>query len=386
MPRHPEPAASTESLSGSVFQALARRMAEHEGPLWPLHVGDTWREPLEAARAEAQLTSEHPGLHRYAPPQGEPALLDAIRERLGRAAEPPAIADLQVCSGATVGLSLAVQALLDPGDELLLPSPYWPLVRGIVASRGAVPVELPLWTRVGEPGFDLEAELEAAVTERTAALYLNTPHNPTGRVLDETQLAAVARVAERHGLWVFADQVYEDLWFGEPPPAPPWAREDLRSRTVAVHSLSKSHGLAGARVGWVHGPNEAMEAVRRVQTHQVYCTARPMQLGAVQALRHGDAWLAEARAGYERAAGLAAGALGLEKPRGGTFVFFDAAPWIDGAADALPFLERCLDAGVVLTPGSSCGRDYPTWVRLCFTTVPEAELERALEALARATA
>jgi N-succinyldiaminopimelate aminotransferase len=385
MPRHPHPAHSTESLQGSVFQALSRRMQQHEGPLWPLHVGDTWREPPEAARAEAQVTAEHPGLHRYAMPQGEAALLEAIGERLGRVAEAPEAACVQVCSGATVGLSLAVQGLLDPGDELLLPSPYWPLIRGIVASRGAVPVEVPLWTRLDEPGFELEAALEAAVTERTAALYLNTPHNPTGRVLSGEQLAAAARVAERHDLWVFADQVYEELWYGEAPPPPPWTRGDLRERTVAVHSLSKSHGLAGARVGWLHGAAEAMTVLRRLQTYQVYCAARPMQVAGARALTECDDWLAEARAGYERAGRLAAEALGLPAPRGGNFLFFDASPWLDGGDDALPFLERCLDEGVVLTPGASCGADFRSWVRLCFTSVPEDELAEALEALRRVT-
>lgn len=387
MPRHPAPADSTRTLQGSVFQALSRRLKEHEGPLYPLHVGDTWREPPETAQAQSLLTAEHPRLYAYALPQGEATLLESISRHLRRVAdagllvEPP-----QVCSGATVGLSLTAQALLDPGDEVLLPSPFWPLIRGVIASRGAIPVELPSWTRLDEADFDLEAALEAAVTERTAALYLNTPHNPTGRILTDDQLAAVGRFAARHELWVIADQVYEDLWYGEAPPPPPWTREDLAARTVAVHSLSKSHGLAGARVGWIHGPGDAMRAIRGVQTYQVYCAARPMQVAAARALEFGADWLLEAKAGYERAGRLAAAALGLPAPRGGNFLFFDASPWLDGGEDALPFLERCLDEGVVLTPGASCGRDYRSWVRLCFTSVPEGELALALEALKRVMA
>ena len=159
MPRHPDPAGSTSSLGDSVFQALSRRMKAHEGPLWPLHVGDTWRQPPEAGLAENQLSADHPKLHGYALPQGEAELLETVRDRLARRGPPPELQDLQVCSGATVGLSLAVQSLLDPGDELILPSPFWPLIRGIVSSRGAVPVELPHFTRLREPGFDLEAVL-----------------------------------------------------------------------------------------------------------------------------------------------------------------------------------------------------------------------------------
>ena len=108
-------------------------------------------------------------------------------------------------------------------------------------------------------------------------------------------------------------------------------------------------------------------------------------LTGLGALELGEDWLVEAKAGYERAGRLAAEALGLPAPRGGNFLFFDASPWLDGGDDALPFLESCLDEGVVLTPGASCGQDFSSWVRLCFTSVPEDELALALDALRRVT-
>ncbi|MEM7249687.1 MAG: pyridoxal phosphate-dependent aminotransferase, partial [Acidobacteriota bacterium] len=292
MPRHPRTASRGEQLKDSVFQALVRRASTHDGPVFPLHVGDSWREPPPAARAEALVTETHPGLHRYALPQGEPALLDAIVERLGVHA-PVERKQVQVVSGATVGLSITCQALLDPGDEVLLPSPYWPLIRGIIASASATPVEIPFFTRLDEDDLDAEALLEAAVTERTTAIYLNSPHNPTGHVPSEAVLSAIARVAERHDLWVFCDEVYERLCYLDPQPAPTWSRDDLRHRAVATHSVSKSHALAGARVGWTHGPEEAMSALRKVQAHQVYCASRPMQAAALAALTEGESWLSE---------------------------------------------------------------------------------------------
>ncbi len=277
MPRHPSLAATAEGLSDAVYSALAARMREAPGPIYPLHVGDTWLEPLPAARAEAQRTADHPRLHNYAPVQGEPALLAAIRRRIlarhGFDLDP---ACLQVVPGATTGLAIVVAALLDPGDELLLPSPFWPLIRGIATTRGCPAVEVPFFTRLDDPGFDAEAALERAVTPRTAALYVNSPHNPTGRVLPEPVVAAVARVARRHDLWVLADAAYEDLAYAAAAP-PLWRRADLAERTIAVHTCSKSHALAGARVGWVHGPPAAMRAIRGVQTFNAYCAARPMQ-------------------------------------------------------------------------------------------------------------
>ncbi len=303
MPRFPTPSNTTHSLSAGVFSALAERARGHQGKLYPLHVGDTWREPWEGARAEHQTTAETPLLHTYAPVQGEPKLLAAARAkaeaRSGRTIDPEAMC---VVSGATSGISVVAQTLLDPGDEVLLPAPFWPLVRGIIASRGAVPVQVPLWHRLREPGFDLEATLEAAVTQRTVALYMNSPHNPTGAVLSADEAAAFARVAKRHDLWVISDEVYEDLWFGDAPPEPLWARDDLFDRAIVVHSLSKAYGYAGARIGYAHGPLAVMKAVRATQTYQVYCSPRPMQLGAAKVLTHGDAWLAETRALYKEAA------------------------------------------------------------------------------------
>lgn len=383
MPRFPKTASSAEGLTDSVFSRLAARAKSHPGPVYPLHVGDTWLEPLEAARAESQRTIDHPRLHNYAPVQGERALLDAIVAHLERRGG--CLVDrecVQVVSGATAGLSVVCEALLDPGDEVLLPAPFWPLIRGIIQKRGARAVEVPFFDRLDDDDFDVEAALEAAVTERTAAIYVNTPHNPTGRILTDRDVAAIAKVAERHDLWIFADEVYEELYFGNVPPTPVWTRADYQTRTVAVHSVSKGYGLAGARVGWAHGPHEAMQAIRGVQTFATYCAARPMQVGAARALREGGEWLAEARRAYEAAARASANALGVPRPDGGTFLFVDVRDRRREGEDTMALLERCLDAGVLLTPGAASGRDYEGFVRLCFTSIAPAELERALALLA----
>jgi len=385
MPRHPRASTTNDSLSAGVFSALTRRAAAHTGRIYPLHVGDTWREPWAGARADFADTAQTPLLYTYAPVRGEPALLTAAHAaceaRSGRSLDPM---DFVVVSGATSGISVVMQTLLDPGDEVLLPAPFWPLVRGIIASRGAVPVQVPLWDRRGRPDFDLEATLEAAVTERTVALYVNSPHNPTGGMLTDAEAAAFARVAARHDLWLITDEVYEELWFGDAAPAPLWAREDYRERAIAVHSLSKAYGFAGARVGWVHGPKEVMVRVLATQTYQVYCAPRPMQLGAARVVREGHDWLAETRALYREAGRLTAATFGVTPPSGGTFLFVDAAPYLaDDAPDAMPVLTRLLDeAGVLLTPGASSGEAYARWMRVCFTAVAPEVLAEALGRIA----
>ncbi|MDH5672056.1 MAG: pyridoxal phosphate-dependent aminotransferase [Myxococcales bacterium] len=386
MPRFPEHSPDADSLSDRVFGAAAPSAGRPPEPVYRLNVGDTYLQPLPAARAEAQLAAEHPQLHGYSPVQGEPVLLDAIAKKIERRSgiriERP---QLQVMSGATSGLGVVVTALLSPGDEVIVPSPFWPLIRGIVRFHGALPVQVPIFHRLHEPGFDPIAALEAAITPRTAAIYVNCPNNPTGQILSDAQLQAIGELAERHQLWVLCDEVYEDLWLGEQAPPPSFSHAALRERAVATHSVSKAYGLAGARVGYSHGPEAAMEPIRNVQTFFTYCAARPMQLGAARALSEGDSWLDDARARYRKAAASVAEGLGLPMPEGGSFCFFDARPHVgkDVAAGgaAAEFLARAAAVGVMLTPGLSSGEDFGDWVRLCFTCIPQPELEAAIDRL-----
>lgn len=381
MPRFPETAPSSQSLSDGVFGKLVQRSSAQTTRVYSLHVGDTYLEPLEIARAEAQSSEAIPRLHNYAPVQGEPELLRAIvrkvQRRSGVTLDPQC---LQVTAGATSAMGILCNTLLEAGDEMILPAPFWPLMRGAVRARGGKPVEVPFFTRLGEPGFDPVAAIEAAITPRTCAIYLNSPHNPTGRVLPESALAGIAQLAERHGLWVISDDVYEDVWFQDEPQSL-FARPDFAPRTIVTHSVSKAYALAGARIGYVHGPREVMDVIRGVQTFYSYCAPRPMQFGAALALDQGEAWLAQMRTTYAKAGNMAAHALNIAEPEGGTFLFFDMKPFMRSGEGLTEILERCLDGGVMLTPGTACGTHYGTWARLCFTAVPEAELEVALERL-----
>jgi N-succinyldiaminopimelate aminotransferase len=379
VPRFPASAPTAQSLSDRVFGALRPPAS---GPVFPLNVGDTYLEPLAAARAEAQRTDAHPRLHNYAPVQGEPELLGAIeRKLLRRSGTAVERARIQVMSGATAAIGVLANTLLMPGDELLLPAPFWPLVRGAVQLRGAQAVEVPFYTRLDEPGFDPIAALEAQLTPRTVALYVNSPHNPTGRALDAVTLQRLVDFAVRHDLWLVADEVYEDLWYGAAPPPSIWTLPGAAERTLTTHSVSKAYGLAGARVGYTHGPAPVMEVVRSVQTFFTYCAPRPLQLGAARALDEGDGWLAEARGLYREAGRRAAEVLGLPAPEGGTFLFFDTRPHRLPGEGAHAFLERAAAVGVMLTPGAASGSHYEDWARLCYTSVPPDALELALARL-----
>lgn len=404
MPRHPKVSASTHGLTSRVYSALVPRIKAYQGETFPLHVGDTWREPPPYARAETLRTADHPLVHTYPPPHGMPEMVQAVQAKLERRygvqREP---AEIQIMPGATGALNAIIAALCDPGDEVIIPAPFWPLIRGQVAAHGAVPVQVSAYVRPpsgqvkgeGEDGpLDVAAAIEAAVTERTVAIYLNTPNNPSGVTLSSSQLDDVAAVAKRHDLWVWTDEVYEDLYLGaEPPPPPLWTRPDMFDRTIATHSMSKAYALSGERVGYSHGPAEAMAVIRGMQTFLTYCAPRSAQVLAAAALNRGDDYLEETRQAYRDQAKLAASALDLPMPSGGTFFYFDAAPYLQGATDssrdgvsdtAMPLLLRSVDeAGVILVPGEATGAAYKRFVRLCFTSVGPDALSRALDGLAK---
>jgi N-succinyldiaminopimelate aminotransferase len=306
-------------------------------------------------------------------------------EDLQRRQRPVERACIQVTVGATSGLDLVCRALFASGDQVIVLAPYWPLIRGIVSASGAEPVELPFFTELHKPGFDLRQALESVVTPRTAGLYVNQPHNPTGAVLDDPHLEILAEFAETHQLWVLSDEAYEHLSFTDRAPPALWTHPRLRTRTLAAHTFSKTFGLAGARVGFVHGPRDALQAVSGLQTFATYGAARPMQVAVARALRshEGSDWVEAARARYRKAAERTAQALGMPTPRSGTFAFFELTPYLREGEAPQQWLERCARAGVVLTPGAVTGRAYENWARLCFTSVPPSTLDRALTVLDR---
>jgi N-succinyldiaminopimelate aminotransferase len=378
MPPHRRFSPSVQDITGAVYSALAHRLATHQGETYPLHVGDTWMEPPEGCRMEDLHVADYPGMHRYAAPQGMPALLDAIAERARqRTGVDTSRENVLVATGATGGLGAVAGALVAPGDEVLILAPHWPLITGIVQSFHGVAVSVPFFGAADSPETAVEAVRERR-TGRTVALYLNTPSNPTGRVIPRSWIEALIDWAVREDLWIIADEVYEDyVYTGEHTYCRPLAPEHV----IACHSFSKAYGMAGNRCGYVIGPADAVEQFKKIGTHSFYSTPTASQIAALRVLAGpGDAWIAAAREQYRATGRRTAERLGLPAPSGSTFLFFDVAPFVDGTGLG-GFLERCVDRGLFLAPGPSFG-PYPTHVRLCFTAAPPEVVARGVEALA----
>jgi N-succinyldiaminopimelate aminotransferase len=361
-------------MPGAVFSPVAARLADLRDSVCPLHVGDTWLQPFAGSRMEDLREADHPDLHRYSETQGLPQLVSALVEKVrGRNAIPCERASIVVTAGATGALGAAIGTCSAPGEEVLVLAPFWPLVRGIVQAFRATPVEVPFYDRV-----DSAAAAVAAVRERlsarSVALYVSTPSNPTGRVLPAEWLEALAALARHEGLWLISDEVYEDyVYRGAHVSLARFAPE----RTLTAFSFSKAFGMAGHRTGYLVAPAAAAAQALKISTHTFYAAPTAGQLAALRALEGGAAWVERARASYREVADRVAAELGLPAPEGGAFLFVDASRRLD-ARGIWGFLEDCLDDGVALAPGPSCGEAYGAWARLCYTAAaPERVLEAA---------
>jgi N-succinyldiaminopimelate aminotransferase len=379
MPRSPRTAPGVVKLPGAVYSPFADRIATQPGPVFPLHVGDTWMEPFEGGRMQDLSVDDYPGMHRYCDTRGMPELIDALVEKVrGRNGLAVERESLLVTGGATGGLAAVVGALVDPGEEVLILAPFWPLIRGIVQAFRGVPVEVPFYDRVDSPEAAVEAVRER-LSERSVALYVCTPSNPTGVVIPEDWLAALADFARANDLWLLSDEVYEDyVYRGEHASVGPMAPE----RTVSVYSFSKAYGMAGNRVGYLAGPEQVIAEARKLGTHTFYHAPTSGQIAALRALQGGADWVEAARAVYREAGEHAASALRLEAPGGSTFLFFDVSRRLDERG-LHGFLEDCFDEGVLVAPGASSGEAYSEWVRLCYTAAPPEQVRQAVERLAK---
>lgn len=378
MPRFPEFSATVAAIKGSLFSGLAHRLASFDGETFPLHVGDTWMEPAEGCRMQDLNVRDFPGMHRYSSPRGLPELLDAVATRVARRTGVPTDQNnILIAAGATGALGAVAGALLDPGDEVLILAPHWPLISGIVRSFHGTPTAVPLIGSVDSPETTVDA-IEPFLTPRTVALYLSSPNNPSGTVLPPSWIEAMIEWCRRNNLWILADEVYEDYVYSG---VHTYALSLAPERTFSVHSFSKAFGMAGNRCGYVVGPADSVAQLAKVSTHTFYSTPTAAQLASVRALDgRGDAWVDRARAEYRIAGYGAADRLGVPRPEGSQFLFLDVADHLDERG-LLGFLEDCVDRGLFLAPGPSFG-DYPTHLRLCYTSAPPAVVARGVEVLA----
>ena len=276
------------------------------------------------------------------------------------------------------GLMLAAQAVISPGDKVVVVTPVWPNVAEIPRILSAEVTGVSLEPAQGKWRLDLD-RLLAALTPDTRALFLNSPNNPTGWTLPAEDRAAILAHCRKHGIWLIADDVYERLTFGPLASAPSFlALAEPEDRVIGVNSFSKAWRMTGWRLGWMVLPPALMEPVGVLLEYNTSCAPDFVQAAAVAALGEGEAHVQALRTELTGARDQVLGALrqmpGVEapEPEGGMYAFFRVAGCDDSVALAKQIIEQ---AGVGLAPGSAFGDEGEGWLRWCFAHRPEKNAE-----------
>ena len=314
-------------------------------------------ESAKAACVEALMA----GRTKYTPAAGAPALRAAISEKLRQENGIDVAEDQIIVScGAKHSLANAFLALCNPGDEVVIPAPYWLSYPEMVRLAGGVPVFVPTTPATG---LKMRPEqLEAVITPRTVALVLNTPCNPTGAVYTEEELRALAEVCVRHGVYIISDEIYERLVYdGARHVSVASLSPEIAARTLTVNGFSKAFAMTGWRMGYAAGPREFIRAMTTVQSHTAGPPATFAQYGGVFSLGHCEESVLRMVAAFaerrDRIVELLRGIPGVScvEPHGAFYVFPDISSF---GLDSQTFARRLLDERhVALVPGAAFGSD-----------------------------
>ena len=384
------------------YASMTERLADLGSNKWELHAEG--RALARAGKPVIELTIGEPdiapdetlldvcndamraGRTRYSNGRGEPAVLDALAAKYSARSGRTITTDNVLCfPGTQTALFSVFMAVVEAGDEVLVPDPYYATYESVIRAPGATVVPVPLRK---ENSFHLAAaDLEAAITSRTRALLLNSPHNPSGAVLGLDEIRAIGEICRKHDLWLISDEVYEHLIF-DGGFASPLDLPELAERTVVVSSISKSHAAPGFRSGWAIGPAEFCARLLPISESMLFGGQPFIADMTAHALAHDLPTSRIMREQYGRRAALVADRLGrvagLEPipPEAGMFILVDvAATRLSGEAFARSLLDNVL---VSVMPGSSFGAEAESLIRLSLT-VPDETLLEACERIAAHT-
>ena len=377
--------------------SITQRLAGLGGAKWDLHLAARERlergeqiiemtigepdVPLPGVMAEAATRALEAGRTQYSDGRGESGLRRALAEhytaRRGREFD----GDHVLCfPGTQTALYAVMQGVAEAGDEVLVGDPLYATYEGVIRATGATMVPVPLRP---EHGFRIQAEdIAARITDKTRAILLNTPHNPTGAILQPQDVKAIAELALKHDIWIISDEVYEDLVFEGHAFLSPLSLPEIADRSIAVSSISKSHAAPGMRSGWAIGPKAFMEALLPVSETMLFGNQPFIADMTEQAVRQGSPVAQGMRERFARRAHYLADrleaetALRVHRPEAGMFALVDVSPLgMDCDTFAWALLEQ---GGVAVMPGSSFGDWMRDWVRLALT-IDDAEMTQAVD-------
>ncbi len=292
------------------------------------------------------------------------------------------LTEITITVGGSEALYLAATALLEAGDEVIIPTPCFVAYQAEVLLAGGVPVEVPCRL---ENNFDVDPEeIRAAITPRTRAILLGFPNNPTGAVASRDTLLEIARMAEEHDLIVLSDEIYDRLVYGINHVCFP-SLPGMRERSILLGGFSKDYAMTGWRIGYAAAPEHLMRGMARIHQYTVMCSSTTAQKAALEALLNGESYVQQMVAEYDRRRKLVVNGfntIGLRtfEPRGAFYAFPQVS---ETGLDEETFANRLLqEERVAVVPGSAFGKGGEGFVRCSYATAYD-KLEEALDRIDR---
>ncbi len=373
-------------LPPNIFAPLIAR-AQAQPSLAPLHLGDAYAPPPQEVQQALAQAIARPETYRYQKVGGHDALRETVLAKLHltEGLSQTSFEQVLITQGATQGIFCATHLLCEPGDEVLVLSPYYPLIPQAFSAASAVPIEVPFYGMSLE-GEQIRARLTQNLTGRTRAIAITNPNNPDGTVLDRATLEHIVSFAVEHGLWIFSDESYEEVRYsGAPAHVATASIPGAAERTFTVSSFSKSYGLCGLRVGYAVVPRTLARAALDTLMLSGIHPSNLAQYAALAALAVADAHGKSQRARYEVSRDLAVGALegvcDFNIPQGATYLFADLSCHLSGRTMPDLLEELVTHTNVLLAPGAIFGEAFHSHARLCFSAVPADELAQACSRL-----
>jgi aspartate aminotransferase len=332
----------------------------------------------------------------YVQTTGIPPLLELLAAKLREVNGIPvgAADEVMVTTGGIHALYVTCQALLEPGDEVIVPDPEWPPCMGNVKAAQAIPIGCPLHENLGWR-YDLD-ELRSKITPRTRAIYINSPHNPTGGVLTRSDVETIAGICRERDLWLISDEAYEDVVYDGEPHVSPASLPDMYGRTISLFTFSKTYAMTGLRLGYVAARDPQLrERMKKVLFYTASNVASVVQYGGVGALEGSQDCVGAFREELQARRDLfyagiresAAGVLTGTPPRGAFYAFLRIDPAWRPEATSRPDSISWAMAGYLIergrigcVPGVDFGPSGEGYIRFCFAR-DRRELTGALESM-----
>jgi len=357
-------------------------LARHEKDVIKLWVGESDLTTPEFIR-DAAMSALQRGETRYTYSRGIPSLREALAQYLSGLYDTNITTDrISVTVGGMQAVMQAFQAIIDPGDEVVIPTPAWTNVFEVAKIVGANLKHVPL--RLGNEGWHLNIEeMFDAVTPNTRALVINSPHNPTGWIMTKDEMTALLEFARERGLWIITDEVYTRITFDGSRATSILALCEPEDRVIAANTFSKNWAMTGWRVGWVVAPPSLGDVFENLLQYGTTGVATFVQHGAEAAIVDGEdfvtSFVERCRRGREVVCNAleAVPGLSFERPGGTFYLFFR----LEGLTDSKGLAIRALrEAKVGICPGSAFGSGGEDCIRLCFGLDPEL-LDEAMQRL-----